>query len=166
VSEPLGIARQEIGRRSDEATELLNRYRLPTVLKVYPPPAFGGLIRTYNVFQAFISLEMEQDARPSLMELCDNIEKAIWRCEKEMQERAAKGLDLSSKIGAVPRFFRPILGWLFPTEKHRVVLGWVIIVALVGSCCAISWGFTWKKLGGSSSNGCSSKRLGWREFAK
>jgi hypothetical protein len=68
----LGIGRQEIGRRPDEATEVLNRYGLPTVFKVYPPPAFGGLIRTLNVFQAFINLEMDQDARPSLMELCDN----------------------------------------------------------------------------------------------
>jgi hypothetical protein len=51
---------------------VLNRYGLPTVFKVYPPPAFGGLIRTLNVFQAFINLEMDQDARPSLMELCDN----------------------------------------------------------------------------------------------
>jgi hypothetical protein len=67
------------------------------------------------------------------MELCDNIDKAIWRCEKNMHETAGEGLDLSSKIGAVPRFFGSMLGWLFPTEKHRVVLGWLIIVALVAA---------------------------------
>jgi hypothetical protein len=71
---------------NDEATAILNRYKLPTQWHVYPPPALGGLIRTYNIFEAFIDLEMDQEARPGLMQICDNIDKAIWRCEKEMHD--------------------------------------------------------------------------------
>jgi hypothetical protein len=40
-----------------------------------------------------------------------------------------------------------VLGWFFPTEKHRVVLGWVLIVVLIALALRYIFGFHLEEIG-------------------
>lgn len=143
----LGPVRQEIGKRVDDVTTVLNRFGLPTQWKVYPPPMIGGLIRTQNIFEAFISLESDEDARPTVVRVCDLVRKGIWRCEKDIQEEANKGLEIGSKLSVAPRAIGRVLSWFFPTAKQRSIIGWIIIIGLVLLILRFIFGFHFEQIG-------------------
>src|ERR1700674_859008 len=98
IIQTLGPLRDNIGRNVDEVTTFLNRYDVPTIWKVYPPPAFGGLVKTYNAFQAFVDLEIDKEARPSLLQIEDLVSKGIWRAEKEIEELSTNPPTFLSKL--------------------------------------------------------------------
>jgi hypothetical protein len=126
----LGTIRDRIARDIDHVSGVCDRYGLPYVWKLYPPPAVGGLIRTFNVFRAFIDLDLEAEARPTLLQVNDLVKQAIWRCEQEIAEAsAAKPFHPIKKLAGGVSL---MLSWFFPSEKQRLVLGWIIIVILLG----------------------------------
>ena len=131
IIQTLGPIRDNIGRDVDEVTNILGRYRIPTIWKVYPPPAFGGLVKTYNAFQAFVDLEIDKEARPTLLQIEDLVSKGIWRAEKEIEELSTNPPTFLSKLSVIPKWIAGGLSWLFPTEKQRGVLGWVLIAGIV-----------------------------------
>jgi len=131
IIQTIGPLRDNIGRNVDEVTAILNRYGVPTVWKVYPPPAFGGLVKTRNAFQAFIDLEIGKDARPSLLQIEDLVSQAIWRAEKEIEELSTNPPTFLSKLSVIPKWMARGMSWLFPSEKQRGVLGWVLIAGIV-----------------------------------
>jgi predicted DNA-binding protein YlxM (UPF0122 family) len=71
IIETLSLTRENIAKHIDRVTAILDRYELPTVWKVYPPAAIGGVIQTYNTFEAFINLEIDKDARPTYLQVSD-----------------------------------------------------------------------------------------------
>ena len=131
IIQTLGPLRNSIGKNIDEVTSVLAHYGVPTIWKVYPPPAFGGVIKTYNPFHAFIDLELEKDARPTLLQIQDLVSKAIRRAETEIEELTVNPPTAVSKLSVVPNYVGRGLSWLFPTEKQRGVLGWVVLAGLI-----------------------------------
>jgi hypothetical protein len=119
--------RQRIARNIPEVTAVLEANGLPSVWQVYPPPMFGGLVRSFNVLEAYIDVTLEDDARPNVIHLMDLLDKAIWACERQLQTNpVAEGLK------AVPRTLSSGAEWFFPSQLQRAVLGWVLIALLLG----------------------------------
>jgi hypothetical protein len=147
IIQTLGPLRDTIGKNIDGVTSLLARYGVPTIWKVYPPPALGGVIKTYNPFHAFIDLELEKDARPTLLQIQDLVSKAIWRAEKEIEELTLNPPTAASKLSVVPRYVGKGLSWLFPTEKQRGVLGWVILAGLIAAILRYLFGVHIESIG-------------------
>jgi hypothetical protein len=132
ILQTLGPLRDNVGKSIDDVTHILNAYGVPTIWKMYPPPAVGGLVKSANAFRAFIDLEIETDERPSFLKTRDLVSQGIWRAQKEIEELTAHPPTTLSKMKVIPKWIIGGLGWLFPTEKQRGVLGWVIIAAVVG----------------------------------
>jgi hypothetical protein len=118
IIQRLGPLRDNIGRNIDEVTAILDHYQVPTVWKVYPPPAIGGLIRTYNAFAAFIDLETDKEARPTLLQIEDLVSNGIWRAEKEIDELLQHPASAFRRLSNIPRWIGGGLSWFFPTEKQ------------------------------------------------
>jgi len=137
--EVLAGSREEIAKRIDDVTVILAHYHLPYEWKVYPPPAFGGLIRSFNALQAFIDLEIEDSARPTLLQVTDLVSKAIWRCEKEIEQESNKKFDPVEKVAVASHVVGSLVGWFFPSEKQRAILGWLILVAF--GCLILRYAF-------------------------
>ena len=134
-----------------------DRYGLPYVWKLYPPPAVGGLIRTFNVFRAFIDLDLETQARPTLLQVNDLVKQAVWRCEQEIAEASSpKPFNPVRKLAGLSGGVSSILNWLFPSEKQRLVVGWIIVVTLVGLMLRYVFGFHPEDIG---------KKAHWRCWA-
>ncbi len=146
--ETLGGARQEIAKRIDDVVLIFTRYALPYTWRVYPPPAFGGIVRTYNAFQAFIDLEIEEVARPTLLQITDLVNKALWRCQKEIeQESRGKAFHAGKKVAQFSRGIASFLGWFFPSQKQRAILGWLILVVLGCLVLRYVFGFHLEEIG-------------------
>jgi hypothetical protein len=143
----LGPLRSNIGRNTDEVTAILNSYDIPTIWTVHPPALIGGLVRSYNVFHAFVDLEIQKDARPTFLQIQDCVSKAIWRAEKQIEELTLNPPSPVSKLSAVPRWIHAALSWLFPTEKQRGVLGWIIIGGIVAVILRSLFGIRLEEIG-------------------
>jgi hypothetical protein len=144
----LSQIRDRILRDKEQVTRLCQRYGLPYVWRVTPAPAFGGLIKDINIFHAFIDLELESSARPSLLKVNDLVKHTIWQCEKEIEEVSTpKPFNPGRKLAGLSDGISSILGWLFPSEKQRLVVGWLIIVTMVGLMLRYVFGFHMDDIG-------------------
>jgi hypothetical protein len=140
--------RQNIMQRQDEATRFLNSVRLPAQWHVSPAPAIGGPVEVYNIFDAFIAITGDIDPRPNLIHMTDLLEKGKMACQrliKQYQENPPNAL--AEKVKSAPRHLGPIFSWLFPTEKQRGVLGWVLIAGLVALILRYVFGVHLEELG-------------------
>ncbi len=101
----LMAARREVGRRIHDVMEIIGRYPLPTVLKIFPPPMLGGYVSTLNIFQAFIDLQLPHDFELDPNKVFDLVDQAIWACERDLRQfqgtRAERPPDPVNSIAAV-----------------------------------------------------------------
>ena len=106
---------------------------------------------SYNAFHAFIDLEIEYDARPTLLQIADLVSKGIWRVEKRIEEMSLESLNppsaISKNLSVMPRRVGAGLSWLFPTEKQRGVLGWVMIAGILASILRFVFGVHLEQIG-------------------
>lgn len=129
----LGTTRDKIARDIEQVSAVCERFELPYIWTIYPAPAIGGVVRRINAFQAFIDLELETSARPTLLRVTDLVKQAVWCCEKEIEEASSpKPFNPTKKLAGLSQVIASALNWLFPSEKQRLVLGWIIIVILLG----------------------------------
>lgn len=140
--------RQQIMHRQDDVTKFLSSVHLPVEWHVTPPPAIGGAIEVYNIFDAFICVTGDIDPRPKLVHLMDLLEKgniAYKRLIVEYTNNAPSRI--AEKVKRVPRHIGPIFSWLFPTDKQRGVLGWVLIAGIVALMLRYVFGIHLEDLG-------------------
>ena len=125
--------RDTIAQDIEQVDSICDQYNISYVWSVYPS---RGPIGTFNVFRAFINLALEREARPTLLQVMDLINQAISRCENEILQATSP-----KPLAALSRGISSILGWLFPSEKQRLVVGWLIIVTSVGLMLRYVFGF-------------------------
>jgi len=140
--------RQNIMQRQEEVTRFLNSVRLPTQWHVTPAPAIGGPVEVYNIFDAFIAITGDVDPRPNLLHMTDLLEKAKMACGRLLQEYVEHPPNpIAQKVEMLPRYAGSILSWLFPTEKQRGVLGWVLIAGIVAFILRYAFGVHLDEIG-------------------
>ena len=112
--------RHEFMRRIDEVTVFLHANGLPYIWTMYPPPAIGGIVRSANVLEAFIDLNIDADERPKLLQILDLLNKALLIGERQIKEhienppsRFAGGFKSGTRgLGAA-------MSWLFPVRFNE-----------------------------------------------
>jgi hypothetical protein len=148
LTKRLMTPRNEFMRHIHDVSLFCQMAGIPYVWKVYPPPAFGGYVRSQNVFESFIDLNIESDERPNLLQITDLLQKALLFCERQMKAEAEDPPSMvGDRLRAVPRHVGAVLSWLFPTEKQRGVLGWVLIAGLVALILRYLFGLHLEDLG-------------------
>jgi hypothetical protein len=140
--------RQNIMQRQDDVARFLSSVQLPIEWHVTPAPALGGPVEIHNIFDAFISITGDVDPRPNLIHMTDLLEKGNLACRRLMKEYSENPPNaMAEKMKTVPRHAGSILSWLFPTEKQRGVLGWVLIAGLVAIMLRLLFGVHLEEVG-------------------
>jgi len=121
-------ARHNIMRHIEAVTAYCNVNGLATQWTVYPPPAFGGIVRRFNVFEAFIDLNLEEDGRPNLLHITDILNRALLVCERQIKVRAENPpIPVVDSLRMAPYRIGAVFEWFFPSQTQRTILGWLII---------------------------------------
>lgn len=124
----LNRARSEVGRRTHEVTDILYALKISTTWLVHPPPAFGGYIRQFNVFEAFVDYELKRNCRPSITQVTDLLDKGVWALERELQKKKAEPtVNLAPVKRTVGRILGELYNGLFRTETQKSILGWLLL---------------------------------------
>jgi hypothetical protein len=140
--------RQNIMHRQDEVTRFLSSVGLPVEWHVIPAPAIGGSVEVYNIFDAFIAITGDVDPRPNLIHIADLLEKGNLACRRLIKEYSENPPNpIAEKMKSLPHHAGSVLSWLFPTEKQRGVLGWVLISGVVGLILRYMFGVHLEELG-------------------
>jgi hypothetical protein len=148
LSQRLVTARNEFMQYIHDVSLFCHTAGIPYVWKVYPPPAFGGYIKSQNAFESFIDLNAEPDERPNLIQISDLLQKALLFCERQIKaEEENPPSVVVDTLKAAPRHVGSVLSWLFPTEKQRGVLGWVLIAGIVALILRFLFGVHLEEMG-------------------
>jgi hypothetical protein len=141
-------ARHEVMRHVDDVTAFLHANGMAYVWKMYPAPAFGGIVKSANIFEAFIDLQLDSDERPKLIQVSDLLSKGLIVCERRLQQMAenppsvfADGLKRSG------RGLAEVMAWLFPSQIQRTIFGWCIVTFAVGLVLRYVFGFHLEQIG-------------------
>lgn len=148
LTETLLSSRQNIMHRQDEVVKFLSSVGLPIEWHVFPAPAIGGQIQVYNIFDAFIAITGDVDPRPNFIHITDLLEKGKLAFRRLLQEYVENPPNpISQKLKTVPHYAAAMFSWLFPTEKQRGVLGWVLIAGLVAIILRFIFGVRLEEVG-------------------
>ena len=148
LGETMMASRHEVMRRVDEVTAFLHANNLPYVWKMYPSPAAGGLIKSANMFDAFIDVNLDLEERPKLIQVLDLLNKALIICErqlKELHENPPGVIADCLKRGG--KAIAEIADWLFPSQLQRTILGWTIVISVLCLTLRYVFGFHFEELG-------------------
>ena len=81
-------ARDRVGQLMAEATEIANRYGMPTELQILPPPLIGGYGHTMNIFEAAIEFQLPFDFELEPRKVVDLVKQTTVRHERKGPRRA------------------------------------------------------------------------------
>lgn len=125
-------ARDRVGRLIVEASEIASSYGIPTQLTILPAPLVGGYSQTLNIFEAAIEPQLPHDFELEPRKVIDIVNQTIWAIEQDVEkEQTAKPALNAAKraCSGLAAAFRAV----FKTETDKVILKWIIYVALSGA---------------------------------
>ncbi len=141
-------ARYEVMRRVDDVTEFLHANEIPYIWKIYPPRAIGGLMKSANIFEAFIDLQLDSDERPKLIQVLDLLNKGLIACERRLKQMAENPPNvLVDGLKRSGMGFAEMMTWLFPSQIQRTIFGWCIVMLAVGLVLRYVFGFHLEQIG-------------------
>lgn len=124
-------ARDRVGQLMAEATEIANRYGMPTELQILPPPMIGGYGHTMNIFEAAIEFQLPFDFELEPRKVVDLVKQTTWAVERDIKTAQESNLSVATAKRAgqgIASGFRS----LFKTETDRVILKWIVFIGLCG----------------------------------
>ena len=138
-------ARENVARVIPEATAIVDRCDIPSQVKIFPPPTFGGLIQTLNIFEAVIEPELPHDFNLEPHMVFDVIDKTMWECERRL--KTAGRLDVRGKAARLALGFISFLAAIFKSETDRAIVKWVIIIGLIAFVLRYALGIPLENIG-------------------